>query len=185
MKGLSCGIVLILTMVALSLGCGDQSTRPSDLPESQESPNVLGAAGQSATLKGGDRNFAAPLSGRQEVPSVDSKGTGVATFKLSKDGSEMRYKLNVANIENVTQAHIHLAPAGQNGSVVAFLFGFVAGGVTVNGTLAEGTLTAGNLIGPLAGLSLDDLVKEMASGDAYVNVHTVAHPPGEIRGQVK
>jgi hypothetical protein len=28
------------------------------------------------------------------------------------------------------------------------------------------------------------LIDAIESGNAYVNVHTVAHPPGEIRGQL-
>lgn len=41
-----------------------------------------------------------------------------------------------------------------------------------------------DLVGPLAGMTLEDLVALIESGDAYVNVHTVANPGGEIRGQV-
>lgn len=138
-----------------------------------------------ASAVGNGTRWVAPLSGSQEVPANDSQGTGVATFKLSKDGESISYKLNVANIDNVTQSHIHVAPAGTNGPVVAFLFGFVPGGVTQNGTLAEGTITEADLVGPLAGSSLSDLIAVMEAGGAYVNVHTVALPPGEIRGQIK
>jgi hypothetical protein len=57
--------------------------------------------------------------------------------------------------------------------------------VSSNGTLAEGTFTAANLVGPLAGATLADLLAEMEAGNSYVNVHTLAFPPGEIRGQVR
>lgn len=130
------------------------------------------------------RTFVAPLKGDQEVPPVATQAAGLAHFKLSKDGTSLSYKLIVANIEDVTQAHIHVAPAGVNGPVVAFLFGFVPG-VTTNGVLAEGTITSSDLIGPLAGQPLSALVDAMRAGNAYVNVHTVANPGGEIRGQIK
>ena len=118
-------------------------------------------------------------------------------FHLSKDGKELSFRLNVANISNVFGAHIHVAPVGVNGPVVAFLFGTVAaGGGRVNGTLAEGVITEADLIGPLAGQSMAQLVAEMAAGNAYVNVHTsdgVApsnsgpgdFPGGEVRGQIR
>lgn len=136
------------------------------------------------------RNFVAPLSGGAEIPPNDSQGTGVATFKLSKDGTELSYKLIVANIDDVTQAHIHCGSEDVNGPVVAFLFGFVADGVTVNGVLAEGTITSviprpDSPACPGGVADFDDLLAKMRSGDAYVNVHTVEIPGGEIRGQIK
>ena len=94
-------------------------------------------------------------------------------------------------------AHIHLAPAGVNGPVVAFLFGPVAaGGGRFSGVLAQGTLTEDDLIGPLAGQEFTALVDAMLAGNSYVNVHTddgVAPggtgpgdlPAGEVRGQIR
>jgi hypothetical protein len=128
-----------------------------------------------------------PMRGRNEVPPVPSHAAGNATFTLSRDGTAIRYKLIVANIDDVTQSHIHIAPEGVNGPVVVFLFGFVAGGVTKNGVLAEGTFTEANLIARPAigfGGTMAELLTAMRSGNAYVNVHTVAYPGGEIRAQV-
>ena len=135
-------------------------------------------------------NFAVPLSGREEVPARDTNATGVATFKLSEDGTELSYKLIVANIQGVTQAHIHCGAAGVNGPVVAFLFGFNGAGVTANGVLAMGTITAANVVPRLNSpecpggvANFDEMLAKIRSGDAYVNVHTLAFPGGEIRGQ--
>lgn len=130
------------------------------------------------------RNFVAPLAGGNEVPAVDSAGTGVAVFQLSADGSELGYRLNVANLDGVTQSHIHVGAPGANGPVVAFLFGFDSDGASPNGRLAEGTITSADLIGPLAGATIADLADVLRSGGAYVNVHTFDNPPGEIRGQI-
>jgi CHRD domain len=130
-------------------------------------------------------NFQTHLSGDEEVPAVVTGAQGQATFKLSADGESLTYKLNVANIEDVLQAHIHLEEPGVNGPVVAFLFGLVPEpGVDVNGTLASGSIEAGDLIGPLLGQPLSALIEAIEAGGAYVNVHTVAHRGGEIRGQL-
>jgi glucose/arabinose dehydrogenase len=134
------------------------------------------------------RNFRAHLSGREEVPNpVNTRAQGQAIFQLSKDGTELSFKVNVANIENVIGAHIHLAPAGQNGLIVLPMLGnpFIPDpGVTVQGTLVEGTATATDVSGPLAG-DLQALIAAMQAGNTYVNVHTITVRSGEIRGQVR
>lgn len=129
--------------------------------------------------------YVAHLSGGSEVPAVDTGAVGQAVLRLNSEGTQLRYRLIVANIDDVTQAHIHVGPEDDNGPVVAFLFGFVDGGVTTNGVLATGTVTADDLVGPLAGMQLSALVDMLDAGDAYINVHTVANPGGEIRGQVR
>ena len=142
------------------------------------------------------RNFVAHLNGGQEVPAVDTGATGQAIFHLDESETELSYKLIVANIENVVAAHIHLGVAGVNGPVVVFLFGPSApGGGRVDGVLAQGTITATDLVGPLAGMPLSVLVEAMRAKGTYVNVHTDDgvppantgagdSPAGEIRGQI-
>jgi hypothetical protein len=128
--------------------------------------------------------FVANLSGAEEVPTVDTLAHGQAFFQLSPDGTELSFKLMVTNIEDAVASHIHLAPAGSNGPVVASLFGGTPSG-PFTGVLAQGTITSAELVGPLAGSSLNVLIVEMNAGNTYVNVHTLANSPGEIRGQIR
>ncbi len=133
-------------------------------------------------------NFRAHLSGNQEVPPAETDATGQATFQLSRDGQTLSYKLIVANIENVRMAHIHFGAVGVNGPVVAWLYPsgpppeLIPG--WTNGILAEGVITAGDLVGLLNGKELSELIDLMISGETYVNVHTSQFPGGEIRGQI-
>jgi hypothetical protein len=142
------------------------------------------------TQASGPVNFRAHLDVAQEVPEPDVEGNprGQAIFQLSRDGSELHYKLIVANIENVIMAHIHLGPVGETGPVVVWLYPDGPPPQEIpgrfDGVLAEGTITSENLVGPLAGATLADLIDEIQAGNAYVNVHTVQNPPGEIRGQI-
>lgn len=132
-----------------------------------------------------EKSFKAKLTGNGEVPSVKTTAKGEVKFKLSSDGKELSYKLDVKNIENPTAAHIHRGMKGKNGPPVANLFTGPKKEGKFSGELAMGTITANDLSGDLMGKSLNDLVKLIKSGDIYVNVHTDANPDGAIRGQVK
>ena len=133
-------------------------------------------------------NFRAHLTGDAEVHDVETMATGQAIFQLSKDGLELHYKLIVANLENVSMSHIHLAPEGVNGPVVAWLYPagpppqVIEG--TTNGILMEGIVTGDDLVGKLSGMELSALVDSIKAGKTYVNVHTDQYPAGELRGQI-
>ncbi len=143
------------------------------------------------------KNFTAHLDGGNEVPERNTLATGQAIFHTTPDDGAIAYKLIASNIENVVAAHIHLGVAGVNGPVVAFLTGpFAPDGGRTDGVLAEGTITAANLVGPLAGMSFSVLTTAMRNAGTYVNVHTNDgvppanegpgdFPGGEIRGQIR
>ncbi len=135
------------------------------------------------------RTYSASLKGAEEVPPVDTNAVGRAMFTLNSDRTELSYTVTVVNIENAMMAHIHLAPAGVNGGVVAWLYPDAPPPQVIegkfSGTLATGTITADDLVGDLAGQPLTALVNAIRSGNAYVNVHTTANPGGEIRGQIR
>ncbi len=127
----------------------------------------------------GQSIFQAQLGGPNEVPPRSSGGSGAAGFTL--DGNTVHYSLEVNGLGGITQSHIHVAPVGVNGPVKVFLFKPSGPTGTLNyGVLAQGSFTASDLIG----ISFDDLLSAMRSGNAYVNVHTTVYPGGEIRGQI-
>ncbi len=133
------------------------------------------------------RNFRAHVNGAGA--GTESLGQGQAIFQFSDDGLELHYKLIVANIENVTMAHIHLASEpGGNGPPVLWLYPDGPPPVQIEGrfqgVLAERTVTAADLVGPLASGSLEDLKMAIINGLTYVNVHTAQFPGGEIRGDI-
>lgn len=130
-------------------------------------------------------SFSAKLSGNEVAPLVKTPAKGDAEFKLVKNGKELTYKLIVTGIENVTAAHIHQGKKWKNGPPVVGLFAGPKKEGKFSGILAEGVITEKDLVGSLMGKPLSALVKLIKSGDTYVNVHTVGHPDGEIRGQIK
>ena len=143
-----------------------------------------------------NRNYSVHLSGDEEVPVRVTGAQGQAIFHLSEVGTQLEYKLIVANIENVFAAHIHCNAAGINGPVGVTLFAGTPGGGRVSGVLAERLVVAPDPGNACGWTNLDAVVNALNSGNTYVNVHTndgVAppntgpgdFPGGEIRGQVR
>ncbi len=179
---------LMLAAVVAAGTTGACSRAPVPTSPSEVTVPVQLQAGMHA---GEAHNHGAHLTGDAERPTPnDSQAQGQANFKISEDGTEIRFKLMVANIENVTQAHIHCC-AGTEGTagIVVWLYPSAPPAQLIpgrsQGVLAEGVITASSLVGSLAGQPLSTLLDRIVSGEAYVNVHTTQFPPGEIRGQIR
>jgi CHRD domain len=125
---------------------------------------VLVSAASAATV-----NYTASLSGRSEIPKIDSKGKGKLAATFDTQSKALNYTLTFDGLSGpATAAHIHgPATRAQSAGVVAPL-GEKNPASPVTGSI---TLT-------------DDQVKMLQSSKLYVNVHTAANPGGEIRGQI-
>jgi len=154
---------------------------------------VLGVAPLDAAPRGPGASYTASLSGGEEAPPRATPGSGQATFQVSADGQALTYSVTVRDITNVRMGHIHLGPRGANGDIVLSLL--PPGGGPSSGVIGQGTATAAQLVGPLQGKTMADLVAALDTGNAYVNIHTGSGaspatlqpgdlPPGEIRGQI-
>lgn len=130
---------------------------------------------------------------------VATNAQGRASVEVIDGGTAIKFKVNVAGIDNLLMAHIHIAPepvqlTGGAGPV-AFWFtgGPPPGSVnteTVNGTLAEGyIITDGSLSvwddsDPAAG-TIAGLIAAISEGRASVVVHTDdldPETPGGVAG---
>jgi hypothetical protein len=106
------------------------------------------------------------LSGANEVPPVTTSASGEGTISIADDGA-VSGSVMTKGIE-ATAAHIHVGAAGKNGPVAV---PFTKDGATFKAP---------------AGAKLNaDQMKAFKAGDLYFNVHSAAHPAGEIRGQLK
>ncbi len=123
-------------------------------------------------------HYVAHMTAANETPANTSTATGTATFSLS--GNRLSYRVTVKDLSGpATMAHIHVGATGASGPpVYSFEIKKVA-----SGTLARGSIDLTKEVSK--GVSGDSLKTLLANGNAYVNVHTAAHPGGEIRGQVE
>lgn len=159
---------------------------------------IVAAFGCSFGALAADGVFSAKLDGAQQLPEpVDTKATGVVELRPSADGKQIAYTVSVTNLTNAAAADVHLGGSAVNGPLVLKLFpkaGAAPKKGPFTGVLVQGTIVAGDLIGPMAGASLADFIAELQDGNVYTNVHTNdgVDPPnsgpgdyrlGEIRGQ--
>lgn len=115
------------------------------------------------------------LTSNQEVPANDSKGSGTADVTFNKDTKMFTYTVNYSGLTgDATMAHIHgPAAKGANGGVQHDLTGVLK--KSPAGSFTDSVKVDGSSI------KEDSLL----SGSYYFNIHTAAHPGGEIRAQIE
>ena len=110
----------------------------------------------------------ARLSGASEVPPITSSASGTVEASLNKQTNELSWTVTYSGLSGpATGAHFHgPAMAGANAGVVVPM--------------------TGSLISPIRGVAslTAAQVADLMAGKWYVNLHTVANPNGEIRGQI-
>src|SRR5918992_201495 len=129
---------------------------------------------------GQELKFEADLSGAAERPTpVVTEGVGEAKFESR--GRNVRFELKWDDLSTPAfAAHIHCGGPEVAGPVGVTLF---AGTMGTEGEV-QGTFTGPDSGNACGWVDLADVLGAMATGNAYVNIHTSAHPGGEIRGQI-
>jgi CHRD domain len=140
----------------------------------------------------------ASLLGFQEVPSVSTVASGEFHATISDDDQSIEYTLTYSGLQGtVTQAHIHVAQRGVNGSIVIWLCQTTAApgpegtqtcpqSGTIMGTITAENVVAGSMTAQqLEAGELDEVIAAIRGRVAYANVHTNLSPGGEIRGQIR
>lgn len=105
------------------------------------------------------------LSGGEEVPPVNTEGSGSGSFRLADDGT-ISGSVTTKGVPG-TMAHIHLGAAGKNGPVI----------VPLNKKGDTYSVPAGRKLSA-------SQVKAFKAGELYVNVHSNKHKGGEVRAQL-
>lgn len=124
----------------------------------------------------GSDTLTAKLSGSHEVGPVTTGGTGSARVVIRSDGASVFYQVFYSGLSGpAVAAHIHVGAIGANGPIIFPL--------KVSPGLMAGTLTAADFTGA-NGMTFAQALDAIRAGGTYVNVHTAAHPGGEIRGQL-
>lgn len=117
--------------------------------------------------------FQARVSGSNEVPSVDSRGSGMITVTLVGDHIKVTGHFSGLG-SDYKASHIHFGSAGSNGMPVFELKPII------NNDKRSGTYTAEKntfKINPKE-------IKSLQEGRMYINIHSQENVAGELRGQL-
>jgi len=150
---------------------------------------ILYLMGGSAISETTDPEEHHPFQCRLALPGGEASPLAEARFRVTESGKALSYILEVRNLKDITMSHLHAGFKGGTTTAVVWLYPsspppkLIPG--PFEGVLAEGKITAKDLMGPLRGRPLSALIKEMEAGKTYVNIHTKEYPEGSICGQVE
>ena len=135
----------------------------------------------------GKEVFIANLNTSEEVPARPTGANGTAQFIV--EGNQITYAIEVDDITAITASHIHAEPGapGVNGPVRLFLYPPRAGDPAPQVTVTDKTILVEATVDSslVNGITYEELLNAMRSGNAYVNVHTSQFPSGEMRGVIR
>ena len=124
---------------------------------------VFAAGAANATMF----NVSATLTGPGENPPNTTTGTGMVRAMLDTDLKSFSYTVTYSGLTGpAVAAHFH--------------------GPAAAGANAPPIITITDLASPIRATTTltDDQIQSLRAGQWYFNVHTAAHPGGEIRGQL-
>lgn len=113
-------------------------------------------------------HYAASLNGASETPPNTTTGTGTVKLDLDTAAKSVSWTVTYQGLTGpATAAHFHgPAPVGRPAGVEVPVKGDLTSPITGQATITD--------------TQMDDL----RAGQWYFNIHTAAHPAGEVRGQL-
>jgi len=203
-KTLSFAIVAALLIVSVMVISETQIAEAKKAPKEHKAP----------------KHFKAKINADQEVIPEGStlwdnvKAKGDVKFKLSKDGSELKYKIKIKDIKNIVGIHIHNGAPGMNhhDHLVDIIQTDTTNPINQKGKhfKRSGIITDEDVLNRTChdhngmmipdcdpNRDLSDVIEAMTNSHAYLQVHTSSdadsttntgpgdlYAPGEVRGNI-
>ncbi len=141
-----------------------------------------GVLSSSALAQQSVGHFIANLSGKSATPpNLSTQATAKAMFTVTNGGRTMLYSVNATKISHVDNVVLVTWPANAHRASNVALLKISAlqhhPGATgpINGVLVQGNITSSDLVGPLKGKQISDLVKDMLDGNINLWITTTTN----------
>ncbi len=129
-------------------------------------------------------NYTAQLTPPESQPAATTP-VAVLTLDFDAAAGTLAYRLEVTTqLADPSIAAICQGTPGANGATVFTLFPGPSVAGDFSGVLAEGAILAADLVGPLQGAALEDLVRLIRDGGVYATIGTRQFPIDAVRGQI-
>jgi hypothetical protein len=174
-----CVVALLILILVLALTCGGGDNTGSTTTTGGQTDTTLVSA-----------TYTAELTGAESVPPVATQAAATFTLAYDADKKKLTYELRVTSpLTNPSVAAIYQGTADtEHGEAVYTLFAGPAKEGSFTGLLPDETtdnnIIDADLVGPLAGKTVADLIGLIKDGDAYVSIGNESHPVDAIRGQI-
>ena len=165
-----------LAMAALALGFAALSCEDND----STAPALTALVFESDLTGDAMRPTAVDVPASGTGSFTVTTGTSTVFDPQSPERNIITYSVAVADLSGkVIEANIH-GPADENSA------GAILVPLTITSTDSVGLVIAGTFTATSnPAVSMDSLLVLLGNGSAYINITTLAHPGGEIRGQIK
>lgn len=102
---------------------------------------------------------------------------------ISNENGALHYGIWAFNLAGVTQVTLNYRGMEQEGPSVASLYSGGSAPDIIRGKLTEGTLTDNDLVGPLRGQTISDVVSAIDSGDIFVTLEPAQNGVEALKAQ--
>ena len=173
--------VMLVVTAAVSYSSRVEATpKTAAVPSNDPTGTTLDPA---AALTSG--SYTAELKGSSSG-SQNGGSRALLTLDYDATAQTVSYKLQITvALANPSVAAICQGTPGQSGVTVFTVYPGPAVSGNFSGVLAQGSIGAGDLVGPLKGERLSDLVLLVKNGGAYATIGTASQPIDAMRAQLK
>lgn len=178
-----CLVVAALALVVIVTAVGSYASRAEAAPQTEKANSTQAPT---TTLDPSTALVSSAYTAALAGDFGDDGPQARLILRYDAQSETVSYSLEITSpLPNPAVASICKEVPGQKGATVFNMFSGPAIAGNFSGMLAQGEISASDLVGPLQGARIADLVLLLKEGGAYATVGTAGMPVDAIRGRIE